>query len=136
MDIGKIFSISASGLEAQRIRMNIIASNLANAQSTHTPDGGPYRRKDVVFSEVLDNAMENNASAVEVREIVEDRRPFQVVFDPQHPDANEEGYVQLPNVNLLEEMVNMISASRSYEANVTAVNSAKTMAQKALEIGR
>jgi len=116
--------------------MNIIASNLANAQSTHTPEGGPYRRKDVVFSEVLDNAIEKNASAVEVREIVEDRRPFQVVFDPQHPDANEEGYVQLPNVNLLEEMVNMMSASRSYEANVTAVNSAKAMAQKALEIGR
>src|SRR3989337_175257 len=73
---------------------------------------------------------------VEVREIVEDRRPFQVVFDPQHPDDNEEGYVQLPNVNLLEEMVNMMSASRSYEANVTAVNSAKAMAQKALEVGR
>ena len=136
MDIGKILSISASGLEAQRIRMNIIASNLANAQSTHTPEGGPYRRKDVVFSEVLDNAIEKNESAVEVREIVEDRRPFQVVFDPQHSDANEEGYVQLPNVNLLEEMVNMMSASRSYEANVTAVNSAKAMAQKALEIGR
>ncbi|HZX49115.1 MAG TPA: flagellar basal body rod protein FlgC [Nitrospirota bacterium] len=136
MDIGKILSISASGLEAQRIRMNIIASNLANAQSTHTPEGGPYRRKDVVFSEVLNSAFEKNASAVEVKEIVEDRRPFQVVFDPQHPDANEEGYLQLPNVNLLEEMVNMMSASRSYEANVTAVNSAKSMAQKALEIGR
>ncbi|MCC6544159.1 MAG: flagellar basal body rod protein FlgC [Nitrospirae bacterium] len=136
MDIGKILSISASGLEAQRIRMNIIASNLANAQSTHTPEGGPYRRKDVVFSEVLGNEIEKGASAVEVKEIVEDSRPFQVVFDPQHPDANEEGYVQLPNVNLLEEMVNMMSASRSYEANVTAVNSAKSMAQKALEIGR
>ncbi|MCC7202997.1 MAG: flagellar basal body rod protein FlgC [Nitrospirae bacterium] len=136
MDIGKIFSISASGLEAQRIRMNIIAGNLANAQSTHTQEGGPYRRKDVVFSEVLDNALDNSAGAVEVKEIVEDKRPFQVVFDPQHPDANEEGYVQLPNVNLLEEMVNMMSASRSYEANVTAVNSAKAMAQKALEIGR
>ena len=136
MDIGKILSISASGLEAQRIRMNIIASNLANAQSTHTPEGGPYRRKDVVFSEVLNSEFEKNASAVEVKEIVEDRRPFQVVFDPQHPDANEEGYLQLPNVNLLEEMVNMMSASRSYEANVTAVNSAKSMAQKALEIGR
>ncbi len=136
MDIGKIFSISASGLEAQRIRMNIIAGNLANAQSTHTQEGGPYRRKDVVFSEVLDNALDNSAGAVEVKEIVEDKRSFQVVFDPQHPDANEEGYVQLPNVNLLEEMVNMMSASRSYEANVTAVNSAKTMAQKALEIGR
>ncbi len=136
MDIGNILSISASGLEAQRVRMNIIASNLANAQSTQTPDGGPYRRKDVVFSEVLGNAIDKNASGVEVKEIVEDKRPFQVVFDPQHPDANDEGYLQLPNVNLLEEMVNMMSASRAYEANVTAVNSAKSMAQKALEIGR
>jgi len=136
MDIGKILSISASGLESQRIRMNIIASNLANAQSTHTPEGGPYRRKEVVFSEVLGNEIEKTARSVAVREIVEDNRPFQVVFDPQHPDANEEGYVQLPNVNLLEEMVNMMSASRSYEANVTAINSAKSMAQKALEIGR
>ena len=129
MDIGKILSISASGLEAQRIRMNIIASNLANAQSTHTPEGGQYRRKDVVFSEVLDNAIEKNASAVEVREIVEDRRPFQVVFDPQHPDANEEGYVQLPNVNLLEEMVNMISAQRNYETNSKAIQAADQMLQ-------
>jgi flagellar basal-body rod protein FlgC len=136
MDIEKILSISSSGLEAQRVRMNIIASNLANVQSTRTPEGGQYRRKDVVFAEVLDNILEKGASGVKVSEVVEDRRPFQVVYDPQHPDANDEGYVQLPNVNLLEEMVNMMSASRSYEANVTAINAAKGMAQKALEIGR
>ena len=136
MDIEKILNISASGLEAQRFRMNIIAGNLANAQSTHTPEGGPYRRKDVVFSEVLDEMTAKGSGKVEVSEIIEDQRPFQSVYDPQHPDANAEGYVQLPNVNLLEEMVNMMSASRSYEANVTAINSAKTMAQKALEIGR
>ena len=136
MDIEKILSISSSGLEAQRVRMNIIASNLANVQSTRTPEGGPYRRKDVVFAEVLDNMLEKGASGVKVSKVVEDRRPFQVVYDPQHPDANDEGYVQLPNVNLLEEMVNMMSASRSYEANVTAINAAKGMAQKALEIGR
>ena len=136
MDIEKILTISASGLEAQRLRMNIIAGNLANAQSTHSPEGGPYRRKDVVFSEILDSMSGKGSGEVQVSGGIEDKRPFQMVYDPQHPDANAEGYVQLPNVNLLEEMVNMMSASRSYEANVTAVNSAKAMAQKALEIGR
>lgn len=136
MDIDKILNISASALEAQRIRMNIIAGNLANAQSTHTPEGGPYRRKDVVFSEVLNEVTGKGSGEVKVSEIIEDQRPFQVVYDPQHPDANPEGYVQLPNVNLLEEMVNMMSASRSYEANVTAINSAKSMVQRAMEIGR
>jgi len=116
--------------------MNIVAGNLANAQSTHSPEGGPYRRKDVVFSEVLSEMTGKGSGEVEVSEIIEDQRPFQMVYDPQHPDANSEGYVQLPNVNLLEEMVNMMSASRSYEANVTVINSAKSMAQKALEIGR
>ncbi len=136
MDIEKILTISASGLEAQRLRMNIIAGNLANAQSTHSPEGGPYRRKDVVFSEILDSMSGKGSGEVEVSGVIEDQRPFQLVYDPQHPDANAEGYVQLPNVNLLEEMVNMMSASRSYEANVTAINSAKSMAHKALEIGR
>ncbi len=136
MDIEKILSISASGLEAQRVRMNIISGNLANAHSTHSPDGGPYRRKDVVFSEVMDSMSGNGSGKVMVSEVIEDQRPFQEVYDPKHPDANAEGYVQLPNVNLLEEMVNMISASRAYEANVTTISSAKSMAQKALEIGR
>lgn len=136
MDIEKMLNVSASGLEAQRIRMNIIAGNLANAQSTRTPEGGPYRRKDVVFSEVLSSVTGNGPAEVRVSGIIEDQRPFQVVYDPQHPDADAEGYVQMPNVNLLEEMVNMMSASRSYEANVTAINSAKSMANKALEIGK
>lgn len=136
MDIEKILTISASGLEAQRVRMNIIAGNLANAQSTHSPEGGPYRRKDVVFSEILDSVSGKGSGEVQISGIIEDQRPFQMIYDPQHPDADAEGYVQLPNVNLLEEMVNMMSASRSYEANVTAINSAKSMAHKALEIGR
>ena len=137
MDIEKIFNISASGLEAQRVRMNIISGNLANAQSTRSADGGgPYRRKDVVFSEVLGEFTGGGSGEVRVSEVIEDQRPFQVIYDPQHPDANKDGYVQLPNVNLLEEMVNMMSASRSYEANVTAINSAKGMAQSALEIAR
>lgn len=136
MDFGKILEISASGLEAQKIRMNIIASNLANARSTRSPDGGPYRRKDVVFSEVLEGVGGIPSSGVEVSGVIEDRRPFEVVYDPQHPDADEHGYVKLPNVNVLEEMVNLISASRSYEANVNTINAAKNMAQKALDIGR
>jgi len=136
VDIDRIFKISGSALEAQRIRMNIIASNLANAQSTHTPEGGPYRRKDVVFSEILEDVIGKDPGGVEVSEIIEDQRPFQVVYDPHHPDADPEGYVKLPNVNLLEEMVNLISASRAYEANVITINSAKSMVQKAMEIGR
>ena len=143
MDLGKIFEISGSGLDAQRIRMNVIASNLANAQSTSTPEGGPYRRKDVVFTasatpfgEMFQDTLNAGDQGVEVSEIIEDQRPFKTVFDPQHPDADSEGYVQFPNVNLLEEMVNMMSASRSYEANVTALNTTKSMVAKALEIGR
>jgi len=143
MDLGKIYAVSAAGLEAQRIRMNVIAGNLANAQSTRTPEGGPYRRRDVIFSatppsfgDTFRSAMEREVSGVEVTGIIEDQRPFKEVFDPQHPDADPNGYVRLPNVNLLEEMVNMMSASRSYEANVTALNATKSMAAKALEIGR
>jgi flagellar basal-body rod protein FlgC len=143
MDFGRVFEISASGLEAQRIRMNAIASNLANAQSTRSDEGGPYRRKDVIFEskpagfgDVFQTSLDSGTAGVSVSGVIEDQRPFKVVFDPQHPDANEKGYVELPNVNLLEEMVNMMSASRSYEANVTALNTTKTMVNKALEIGR
>jgi flagellar basal-body rod protein FlgC len=143
MDFGKVLDISASGLNAQRIRMNVIAGNLANAQSTRTPEGGPYQRKDVVFTAspapfgaMFESALEASNTGVEVTGIIEDQRPFKRVFDPQHPDADGEGYVEFPNVNLLEEMVNMMSASRSYEANVTAINATKAMIAKALEIGR
>lgn len=138
--------VSASGLTAQRLRLDIISQNIANVNTTRTEDGGPYRRKAVIFeqrraqrpfSKILSDTTENMAQGgVRVSRIEEDNRPFELAYDPNHPDANEEGYVAMPNVNIVEEMVNMISASRSYEANVTAMNSMKSMASKALEIGR
>ena len=144
MNISQAFSIPASGLDAQRERLNIISSNLANVDSTQTPEGGPYRRRDVVFAAApLDgrfesalNAEMDAAKQVKVSQIVHDARAFKKVFEPSHPGADAEGYVLYPNVNAMEEMVNMISALRSYEANVTVLNSIKSMALKALEIGR
>ncbi|MDY6949908.1 MAG: flagellar basal body rod protein FlgC [Thermodesulfobacteriota bacterium] len=134
----------SSALSAQRVRMNIISSNLANISTTRTPQGGPYRRKDVVFAahpnasfqNALNSQMARTLSGVRVAGIVSDPSPLQLKYDPQHPDANEEGYVAMPNINLMEEMVNMISATRSYEASVAAINATKGMALKALEIGR
>jgi len=137
-------------MRAQRLRMNVISSNLANAYTTRTPEGGPYRRKDVVFapSPVDDGAglfeqifrsiinNEKEPEGVKVVDIVEDKRPFKMVYDPGHPDANKDGYVAYPNVDVVEEMINLISASRSFEANVTAFNSAKDMILKTLDIGR
>ncbi|MFQ6111142.1 MAG: flagellar basal body rod protein FlgC [Nitrospinota bacterium] len=146
MDILTALRIGASGLAAQRLRMNLISSNLANIRSTRTPGGGPYRRKDVYFvaaplegasfQKELASAIGEHLSEVRVREIVEDPRPLRRVYDPSHPDADKEGYVTLPNVNLIEEMVNLLDAARSYEAGVAAINTAKSMALKALEIGR
>jgi len=137
--------ISSSGLSAQRLRMNVIASNLANIQTTRTPQGGPYQRKDVVFAtdnnfssfdSILKSHVNSKLPAVKVVGILNDPRPSKMKYDPYHPDADQKGYVSMPNVNLIEEMVNMISASRSYEAGVTAINATKNMALKALEIGR
>ena len=147
MDIFSSMHVSASGLDAQTKRMNTISSNIANAETTHGagPGGGPYRRKDPVmaaqvdrenFGEILENALDENVQGVQVTDIAEDTRPPRMVYNPHHPDANPEGYVAMPNVNPVEEMANMISAQRSYEANVTALGAAKSMAQKALEIGR
>lgn len=136
---------SSSALSAQRVRMNVISSNLANANTTRTPEGGPYRRKEVVmaaypaqqsFEDILKAKLTDRVSEVKVVGIVNDTRPFVSKYDPQHPDANEEGYVLMPNVNIVREMVNMMSATRNYEANVTAINATKSMALKALEIGR
>lgn len=136
---------SATGLSAQRFRMNLISSNLANANTTKTKEGGPYKRKDAVFraieggekfNGILRRKLDKAVSGVEVTRIAEDPRPPITKFDPGHPDADENGYVAMPNINIVEEMVNMISASRSYEANVTAVKSTKDMAMAALEIGR
>ncbi len=136
---------SASGLSAQRLRMNVIASNLANANTTRTAEGGPYRRRDVVFAaesaderftDALSAQVHGQPTGVKVAAVVEDNRPLPTKYDPGHPDADAEGYVQMPNINVMEEMVNMMTASRTYEANLAAVRATKTMAQKALEIGK
>jgi len=145
MDLFSSMRISATGLDAQTKRMNTISSNIANAETTETEEGGPYRKKDAVFtatpdrenfSEILAGEMDEKAQGVLVTEVREDPRPPRMVYNPSHPHANAEGYVAMPNVNMTEEMANMISAQRSYEADVTAMNTAKAMAQKALEIGR
>jgi len=144
MDFFHALHTCSSALSAQRARMNIISSNLANINTTRTPEGGPYKRKDVVFAtcpnssfrSMLSCQMAPNASEVRVVGIVSDPSPPQLKYDPRHPDANKDGYVAMPNINLMEEMVNMISATRSYEASVAAINLTKSMALKALEIGR
>jgi flagellar basal-body rod protein FlgC len=141
MDFFTAFNISSSGLSAQRTRLNTITSNLANINTTQTPEGGPYRRKDVVFTAVeeknsFNSILKDKVNGVKVEEIIEDSRPFKFVYDPYHPDANKEGYVAYPNIEMVEEMVNMLSASRHYEANINAVKTTTKMAQKALTIGR
>ena len=145
MDFFRSLQISASGLTAQRIRMNVISSNLANVQTTRTPEGGPYKRRDVIFAatggpssfhNVLSSTLEEGIAEVSVVDIVIDSAPPKMVFNPNHPDRDASGYMAMPNVNVIEEMVNMLSATRSYEANVTAIQSAKGMALRALEIAR
>lgn len=136
MNSFSLFAVSGSALEAQRKRMNIIASNLANLQSTRTDAGGPYRRQDVVFAAVQVEPGSFDLQGVRVVEVVPDGRPFRTVYDPGHPDADKDGYVLLPNVDTLEEMVNMMMAFRAYEASVSAFNLAKAMFVKALELGR
>jgi len=140
MNFLNILSTSASGLNAQRIRMNLISSNMANVNTTKTKEGGPYRRKDAVFEAInkkgFGETLEMYLTDVSVREIVEDRRPYIIKYDPGHPDANKDGYVAMPNINIIEEMVNMISASRSYEANVSAIKATKDMVSAALKIGK
>jgi len=145
MDFLKSFNISGSGLTAQKMRMDIISQNIANAEVTRTEDGTPYRRKMVVlqsmngknsFREVLNTATNSSAGGVKVEKILEDPSALLPVYNPTHPDANEEGYVMLPNVNTAQEMIDMLSASRAYEANITAFNATKAMVLKALEIGR
>lgn len=142
----KSFSISASALTLQRLRMDVIAQNIANAGTTRTADGGPYRRRLVVareasgissFSRQLSESRGRLAEGgVMAVRITEDPSPFKMVYDPGHPDADELGYVAMPNVDTVREMTDMISATRSFEANITAFNASKNMAMKALEIGR
>lgn len=146
MDFLSALNISGSGLTAQKLRMDIISQNIANAGVTRTENGTPYRRKMVVlssinhasdsFRNVLDRTAAVKAGGVQVRSIVEDRSAFITVHDPNHPDSDEEGNVMLPNVNTAQEMIDMMSASRAYEANVTTFNATKAMILKALEIGR
>lgn len=133
MDLFTAMDISASGLRAQRTRMNVISSNLANAQTTRTKEGGPYKRRDVIFKE---SSFEGQLASVEVDGIVTDSTPGKRIYDPGNPDADDSGYVTMPNVNMMEEMVNMINATRAFEANSIAVKSQKDMALKALTIGR
>ncbi|HDH05519.1 MAG TPA: flagellar basal body rod protein FlgC [Nitrospirae bacterium] len=132
-----ILEVSASALEAQRIRMNTIASNMANAQSTKTEGGGPYVKKNVIFQTMhVGSDPAGNLEGVRVSGVIEDTEPPIVIYDPGHPDADENGNVSMPNINVIEEMVNMMMALRAYEANVKAFNISKGMFQKSLEIGR
>ena len=145
MDLFKAMEITASGLNAERSRMNTIASNLANAKTTRTEDGkGPYKRLDPVFTSVpltqkfddlVGDKAASAASIVRVNEIRQDQNPPMMVFEPGHPDADPNGYVAMPNVNVVQEMVNMITASRAYEAGVTVMQTVKGMARTALNIG-
>ncbi len=138
-------NINASALTAEKTRIDIISKNIANANTTRTTGGMPYRRQMVVFEEskktpfstYLDRYSNKfNGNGVEIREIVEDQTPFKLKYEPGHPDADENGYVMLPNVDMVNEMVDMIDAQRAYEANITAMNITKSMLMKALEIGR
>ncbi|WP_046215356.1 flagellar basal body rod protein FlgC [Paenibacillus wulumuqiensis] len=149
MKISNSFDISASALTAQRLRMDVVSSNIANAETTRAKiengEAVPYRRKEVVlstnkpaFADALNSAMNGNngVNGVKAVAIHEDKEPFKLVFNPTHPDADRNGYVKMPNVDTLKEMVDMISASRSYEANVTALNASKAMITRALQIGK
>ena len=141
MNLLTALDVNASGLTAQRKRVEISSANLANSQTTRTAEGGPYRRKDVVFQtssfqESLGAAMGKGVEGVEVSDIVDDPRPFDRRYEPGHPDADKDGYVAYPNVNVMEEMANLVEASRSYEANIAAIGIVKTMINRTLDLGR
>jgi flagellar basal-body rod protein FlgC len=146
MNLFDSLQISASGLQSQRTVITVISENMANVQTTRTEEGGPYLRKrailtpasvpsDSPFFELLNRRMGPEAMGVEVQDVVQDTEGLKTIFDPSHPDADETGLVLLPNVNLMEEMVGLLAASRVFEANVASFNAAKTMALKSLEIG-
>jgi flagellar basal-body rod protein FlgC len=141
MDFATTFKICGSGLAAQRAKMDVVTSNLANAGTTKTEEGGPYRRKTVVLKaepvkESFDRTLEGALAEVKVDQVAEDLSPMKSVYDPAHPDADAKGFVLLPNVNVMTEMADMINVGRSYEAVVTAFDAAKNMALKTLEIGK
>ena len=148
MDLFKMFAISGAGMSAQRSRMSVITGNLANTETTRTPEGGPYRRRDVIFQAVpltgdfsdllTENLLDRPEGllSVEVVGIRQSSRPPRQIFDPKHPDANPNGYVSLPDINVIEEMVDLLSAVRSYEANLTAYNATKSLVRRLLDISR
>ncbi|SDB12239.1 flagellar basal-body rod protein FlgC [Desulfonatronum thiosulfatophilum] len=145
MDFMTALDIGASGLSAERTHLNVISMNLANVNTTRTPEGGPYRRKSVVFqstpldspfTKAMRSELEREVQGVKVSGVVTDQRPLKRVYDPGHPDADGQGYVSLPDINVVEEMANMMTALRTYEANAATVSSAKAMFNKALELGR
>lgn len=145
MDFENTLKISGSGMTAQRTWMNVLSANLANVNTTRTAAGTPYERRTVVyetsplvddFGQVLDDSMQEESQGVRVVNIVSDKRDFRQVYDPGHPDADANGMLQMPNISAVEEMTNLVVATRSYEANLTALTNAKVMALKALEIGK
>ena len=145
MDFMTAIDVGASALKAERTHLNVISMNLANAKTTKTVGGGPYRRKEVVFKETevpspfskaMNEALDREVKGVRVESIQNDRRPLKQVYEPGHPDANAEGYVSYPDINVVEEMTNMLQAMRAYEANVSTITTSKAMFSKALEIGR
>lgn len=150
MSLGSVFDINGSAMKAQMLRLEVLSSNIANINATRTPEGGPYRRRDVVFkskplegsfdealSAAGSNSVENRAgTGVEVISVVEDPSPFKRKFDPGHPDAGPDGYVDYPNVDVVSEMVNVQEAARSYEANIAVIVAIKNMIAKTFEIGK
>jgi len=145
MDFFNALDIGASALSAERTQMNITSMNLANAKTTRTPEGGPFKRKTVVlqavdvdspFSKVMQDALTRDLKGVRVMGVTDDQRPLKRVFEPGHPDADKEGYVSYPDINVVEEMTHMITAIRSYEASVAAMTSVKGMVDKAIRLGQ
>jgi flagellar basal-body rod protein FlgC len=145
MDFMTALDIGASALSAERTNMNIISMNLANVKTTRTVEGGPYRRKTTVieaipvddaFSKHMQSALDRELRGVRVMHVAQDSRPLKLVYEPGHPDANADGYVAYPDINVVEEMANLMTAQRGYEANVTTIDTVKAMYNKALEIGK
>lgn len=143
MSVFNSMRISASGLSLERLKMDIISTNVANVNTTRTEEGGPYRRKEVIFEESLlearrnrNNPLNNTSHGVRVVEIVEDEENVKFVYDPDHPDADANGYLETSNVNMVDEMIALLNTQRAYEANVTVLNSSKSILNKALEISK
>jgi len=134
MSLFNIFNVAGSGMAAQSQRLNVVASNLANADSTTSANGQPYRAKQVVFAATSVDG--SGAQGVRVTAVVDDNSPLRMIYDPKHPMADAQGYVAMPNVNVVDEMVNMISASRAYQNNVDVMNTSKTLLLKTLTIGQ